>query len=159
MRLNLEPLTPEAFAPFGRTIDPPEAGGETVLHALLGPGLEAAAVCAKLDTHPAKTLPFAAPAMERHEHSEQLFVPLGPARFVVAACRPGADGAPDLASLRGFLGQGRTGICYDRGIWHLPITILERPTTFLMMMLATGDPAIDTSWAQLAEPLEPQELP
>ena len=155
MQLTLEPLTAVAFAPFGRTIDVPEPGGEAVLQALLGPSREAAAVCAKLDTHNPRSLPFAAPAMERHEHTEQLFVPMGPARFVVAACRPGPDGKPDLATLRGFLAAGKTGICYDRGIWHLPITILDGPTTFLMMMMATGDPATDTSWATLPEPLEP----
>ena len=153
MQVTLKPLTAEAFARYGRTIEPPEAGGETVLHTLLGPGLEAAGLCAKLDTHAARALPFEAPAMERHEHSEQLFVPLGPARYVIAAALPGPDGAPDLATLAGFLAQGPVGICYDRCVWHLPITILERPTTFLMMMMATGDPAIDTSWATLARPL------
>jgi len=155
VQLTLQPLTREAFAPFGRTIEPPEPGGETVLHSGLGPSIAAAALCAKLDTHSPRSLPFSAPAMERHEHTEQLFVPMGPARFVVAACRPGADGEPDLATLQGFLAEGPTGICYDRGVWHLPITILDRPTTFLMMMMATGDPAIDTSWATLPEPLEP----
>ncbi len=156
MHLDLEPLTARAFAPFGRTIEPPAPGGEAVLHALIGPGIETARHCAKLDTHSPKTLPFTAPAMERHEHSEQLFLPLGPARFVVAACLPGADGSPDLATLRGFIAEGQTGICYTRSIWHLPITILERPATFLMMMMAVGDPAIDTSWATLPEPLEPR---
>ena len=156
MHLPLQPLTAPAFARFGRTIEPPEPGGEAVLHALIGAGLETAGWCAKLDTHGPRTLPFAAPAMERHEHTEQLFVPLGPARFVVAACLPGADGSPDLATLQGFIAEGRAGICYTRGVWHLPITILERPTTFLMMMMAVGDPAIDTSWATLPEPLEPR---
>jgi len=156
MRLTLAPLTREAFAPFGRVIEPPEPGGEAVLHELLGPSLDSATLCAKLDTHEPRSLPFSAAAMERHEHTEQLFVPLGAARFVVAACRPGPDGTPDLATLEGFLAQGPSGIGYDRGIWHLPITILERPTTFLMLMLATGDPRIDTSWATLPEPLEPQ---
>ena len=156
MHLTLEPLTAQAFAPFGRTIAPPAPGDDAVLHDLIGPGLETAGFCAKLDTHAPKTLPFTAPAMERHEHSEQLFVPLGPARFVIAAALPGPDGSPDVATLRGFIAEGQTGICYGRGVWHLPITILERPTTFLMLMMAVGDPAIDTSWATLPEPLEPR---
>ena len=159
MQLILTPLTREAFAPFGRVIEPPEPGGETVLHDLLGPGLAAAHPCAKLDTHPPRSLPFSAPAMERHEHTEQLFVPMGPARFVVAVCLPGPDDKPDLATLRGFFVEGGVGICYARGVWHLPITILERPSTVLMMMLTTGDQAIDTSWATLPEPLEPQPVP
>jgi ureidoglycolate lyase len=154
MHLPLASFTAEAFAPYGKAIEPPGIGGEAVLHGLLGPGLDAAAPCARLDTHGAKPLPFAAPRMERHEHSEQLFVPLGAARYVIAAALPGPDGEPDLATLAGFLVQGKTGICYTRGVWHLPITILEEPTTFLMMMQAVGDPDIDTSWATLPEPVE-----
>jgi ureidoglycolate lyase len=151
--LRLLPLSADAFAPFGRTITPPPGGSETILHGLLGEARADAGLCAKLDTHRASSLPFSAPKMERHEHSEQLFVPLGEARYVIAAALPGADGNPDLATLRGFLVTGMTGICYRRGTWHLPITILDRPTTFLMMMRAVGDPAIDTSWATLSAPL------
>lgn len=153
MDLALQPFAAAAFAPFGATIERPAAGGETVLHGLLAPSRADAAPCAKLDTHAAGALPFTAPRMERHEHSEQLFVPLGEARYAIAAALPGPDGQPDLATLQGFLVQGTTGICYRRGVWHLPITILERPTTFLMMMRAVGDPAIDTSWATLPAPL------
>jgi ureidoglycolate lyase len=154
MHLHLDTFSAAAFAPFGQTIERPGIGGEAVLHGLLGPSIADAGACAKLDTHGAKALPFTAPKMERHEHSEQLFVPLDAARYVIAAALPKADGEPDLATMRGFLVEGRTGICYSRGVWHLPITILDQPTTFLMMMRAVGDPAIDTSWATLPEPLD-----
>ena len=154
MHLHLDRFSAEAFAPYGQTIGLPGIGGEAVLHGLLGPSRDDAAFCGKLDTHGAKTLPFTAPRMERHEHTEQLFVPLGPARYVIAAALPGPDGAPDLATMRGFLVEGSIGICYERGVWHLPITILDRPTTFLMMMKAVGDAAIDTSWATLPQPLD-----
>jgi ureidoglycolate lyase len=153
MDLELTAFSAKAFAPFGTAIELPAAGGERILHDLLGQSRGDAGLCAKLDTHPAAALPFTAPRMERHEHTEQLFVPLGPARYVIAAALPGDDGTPDLTALRGFLVEGGTGICYTRGVWHLPITILDRPTTFLMMMRAVGDPAIDTSWATLPAPL------
>ena len=151
--LTLAPFTPEAFAPFGQAILSPPAGGEALLHTLLGASREDASICAKLDTHPAQSLPFTAPKMERHEHSEQLFLPLGQARYVIAAALPQADGTPDLASLRGFVVEDGSGICYRRGVWHLPITILDQPTTFLMMMQAVGDASIDTSWATLPVPV------
>lgn len=151
--LTLQPFTPEAFAPFGQTIVAPQIGKETFLHTLLGATRADAAHCAKLDTHPAQSLPLTAPKMERHEHSEQLFVPLGDARYVIAAALPGAHDAPDLSTLRGFIVEGRSGICYTRGIWHFPIAILDRPTTFLMMMKAVGDASIDTSWATLPTPI------
>ena len=157
MQLTLEPLTAEAFAPFGRIIGPPASGAETMLHALLDPSdLAAAEPCVRLATHAPTDLPFSAPKMERHEHTEQLFLPVGEARLVIAASLPMADGSPDLSTLRGFVATSPLGFCYSRDIWHLPITVLDRPTRLLMMMLATGDPAIDTSWATLPEPLEPQ---
>ena len=149
----MQPFTPDAFAPFGQAIVSPPAGGEAFLHSLLGASREDASFCAKLDTHPARSLPFTTPKMERHEHSEQLFVPLGQARYVIAAALPGADGAPDLATLRGFVVEDGSGICYTRGIWHFPITILDHPATFLMMMRAVGDASIDTSWATLPAPV------
>jgi ureidoglycolate lyase len=154
MNLHLDTFTASAFAPFGATIERPAERGETVLHDLLAPSRADAGLYAKLDTHAQGSLPFTAPRMERHEHSEQVFLPLGEARYVIAAALPGANGEPDLATLRGFLVEGTTGICYRRGIWHLPITILDRPSTFLMMMRAVGDAAIDTSWATLPQPLE-----
>jgi ureidoglycolate lyase len=151
--LTLQPFRPEAFAPFGQTIVAPQIGEETLLHTLLGAARADAALCAKLDTHPAGALPLTAPRMERHEHSEQLFVPLGDARYVIAAALPGADGAPDLGTLTGFIVEDGSGICYSRGVWHLPITILDRPTSFLMMMKAVGDASIDTAWATLPTPI------
>lgn len=151
--LTLAPFSPEAFAPFGQTIVSPATGSEALLHPLLGASRADASICAKLDTHPPRSLPFTAPKMERHEHSEQLFVPLGEARYVIAAALPGPDGGPDLETLRGFLVQGSTGICYERGIWHFPIAIMDRPTPFLMMMKGVGDASIDTSWATLPAPV------
>ena len=153
LELTLAPFTPDAFAPFGQAIVSPPAGGEAFLQTLLGASREDASICAKLATHPARSLPFTIPKMERHEHSEQLFVPLGQARYVIAAALPGADGALDLATLRGFVVEDGSGICYTRGIWHFPITILDHPATFLMMMRAVGDASIDTSWATLPAPI------
>ncbi len=154
MQLQLEAFSATAFAPFGQTIERPEVDSGVRLEGRLGHGRADADLCVKLDTHAAADLPFTAARMERHEHSEQLFMPLDAARYAIAAALPAADGAPDLATLRGFLVEGGTGICYARGVWHLPITILDRPATLLMMMQAVGDPAIDTSWASLAQPLE-----
>ena len=151
--LTLAPFTPAAFKPFGQTITAPATGAETFLHTCLDAARKDATICAKLDTHPAAALPLRVPRMECHEHSEQLFVPLGEARYVIAAALPGPDGELDLETLRGFLVEGSTGICYRRGIWHFPIAILDRPTTFLMMMKAVGDASIDTSWATLPAPV------
>ena len=154
MKLVLQAFDPAAFAAFGSVVERPAAKGSADLLAHLGKGGSGTALCVKLDTHAAGSLPMQAPRMESHPLTEQLFLPIGPAHYAIGAALPGSDGAPDLATLRGFLVNGNTGICYRRGVWHLPITILDRASTFLMMMAATGDPAVDTAWAELATPLD-----
>ena len=154
MKLTLHPFDPAAFAAFGSVAEPPAPKASADLLAHLAEGGPDTALTVKLDTHAPGSLPIQAPRMERHTLTEQLFLPIGSARYAIAAALPGPDGLPDLATLRGFLVEGDTGICYQRGVWHLPITILDRPSTFLMMMAATGDPDVDTTWADLATPLE-----
>jgi ureidoglycolate lyase len=154
MKLALQAFDPATFAAFGSVVEPPAPKGNADLLAHLGEGGPETAICVKLDTHPAGVLPMQARRMESHPLTEQLFLPIGPARYAIGAALPGPDGAPDLATLKGFLVSGGTGICYRRGVWHLPITILDHASTFLMMMAATGDASVDTAWAELATPLD-----
>ncbi len=154
MKLTLHPFDGAAFAAFGSVVEPPAPRASADLLAHLAEGGPGTSLCVKLDTHAPGSLPMQAPRMERHLLTEQLFLPIGSARYAIAAALAGPEGLPDLATLKGFLVEGETGICYRRGVWHLPITILDRPSTFLMMMAATGDPSVDTAWAELATPLE-----
>ena len=136
--LALEPLTREAFAPFGDVIAPDAARADYAInagtarryHALaateaLGEG--ARTVLSWVRAMP-RALPLELTMLERHPLGSQAFVPLDPAiRFVVVV----AD-APDAAP-RAFLAERGAGVSYRRGTWHHPLIVLDGPGDFLVV--------------------------
>ena len=123
--LVLEPLTEEAFAPFGEVIqrqgvtpqsidygrtqkfadlariDTVEEGGEPTVH---------------LYRSQAVTLPFQIKRMERHPLGSQAFMPLHQQPFPVIVAPPGDD--PEIQAIRGFISNGEQGINLHKGVWH-----------------------------------------
>ena len=136
--LALEPLTREAFAPFGEVIAPDAArdtfaindGTARRFHALgtteaLGEG--ARTVLSWVRAVP-RTLPYELAMLERHPLGSQAFVPLDPAiRFVVVVAESPSD-AP-----RAFLCERGAGVNYRRGTWHHPLIVLDEPGDFLVV--------------------------
>jgi ureidoglycolate lyase len=159
-RLRVEPLSAEAFAPFG-----------TVLAAEPGPGAkrvnEGRGRRADLDdlAHDptagrprlalyaiaASAYPVAVALLERHRLSAQLFLPLGAGPFLVVVAPASPGGAPDLASLRAFEAHGRQGVVYAPGVWHMPLVALAGEGRFLMAMWESGDARDCEEW-HLAPP-------
>jgi ureidoglycolate lyase len=136
--LALEPLTREAFAPFGEVIAPDAAApnypinGKTArrYHALAATeamGEGARTVLSWVRAEP-RDLPFEVAMLERHPLGSQAFVPLDPgARFVVVVSE-----SPEAAP-RAFLAERGAGVNYRRGTWHHPLIVLDRPTDFLVV--------------------------
>jgi ureidoglycolate lyase len=135
MEIEIEPLTPARFAPFGSVIEP---DGQTPLqrfdqvHAHGGaarvPGL------ALFTVEAAVALPCEIHQIERHPHSAQTFLPLLGGACLVFACESDADGAPRPETGRAFLASGRQGVCYARGVWHHRVTALEAPSRYAVIM-------------------------
>jgi ureidoglycolate lyase len=124
-QLELQPLTAEAFEPFGDVIqrqgvipedinyeqtqkfadlaliDTSEGGGETAVH---------------LYRSQAATLPFLVERMERHPLGSQAFMPLHQRPFPVIVAPAGDD--PDIQTIRGFISSGDQGFNYHKGVWH-----------------------------------------
>lgn len=148
--LTLEPLTAEAFAPFGTLLDLDPHGGPgrfdrcaELLDRRGGLGVNVALIRVA-----AAPLPAAVTRLERHPCSSQLFVPMGmTARFLVVVA-PDVAGVPDVAGLRAFLCEGARGIVYAPGVWHHPLVSLL-PCRFLMLVHEDGS-ARDTEWAELS---------
>ena len=147
--LVAEPLSAEAFAPFGDVL----AYDATASREVNGGWARRADLAAVLDDGGAsgppvlalfralhQPLPSAVPFVERHPHSSQVFLPLTPAGFLVVVAPETAEGAPDLSRARAFLGQPGQGINYRRGVWHAPITATDADTDFLMLIWERGIP-------------------
>lgn len=99
--LTLEPLTAEAFAPFGDVVAPP-VGQRLSLSASLQ-GVDGA-MQPRLSFNHAEpwTLPLTATKMERRNRSSQCFVPIDVTRWVVLVA-PDDDGKPDIRGLPSLL--------------------------------------------------------
>lgn len=152
MRLRIQPVTQEAFAPFGDLLPPGAGDGPQQLIDELHNGRASARPRLSMTTGEPKTLPLTAAKMERHVYSSQAFVPMDCANYLVMVALQGADGKPDLARLRAFRVPGDTGINYRADTWHHPLSPLERAGRFAVLTFIDGT-AGDEEWADLPEPV------
>jgi ureidoglycolate lyase len=151
-----EPLTPEAFAPFGDILD---ATGE---HRLINEGL-----CqrhhdrARLDFGPdgragisifnaqPRSLPYTFDLIERHPDGSQAFLPMTANPFLIITAT-----SPEAAP-KAFLTNGAQGFNLLRGTWHGVLTPLEAPGLFAVIDRIGPTPNLQehrftTPWTVLA---------
>lgn len=120
-QVNVEPLTEEAFAPFGQIISPKDRPADFKTES----GTEGWAVefssgrplIMVLKT-PYQGLRFS--KLERHFNLTQTFLPLGGSPAVVAVAPPSPDrtALPEPTQVRAFLLDGSRGYALARGTWH-----------------------------------------
>jgi ureidoglycolate lyase len=135
-----QPLTREAFAPFGDVIDtaaarsfPINAGMVERFHDLasIDVGSEGGAPLLSVFRGQPYALPLTVKFVERHPLGSQAFVPMGEASFAVIVAPPGDEVNPE--DLRAFIGSGRQGVNYRRGTWHHVLLVLDHPADFLVI--------------------------
>lgn len=152
-RLTLDPITAEAFEPFGHLLPPVEPGQPRFdLIDEVHNGRPAARPRLSVTAVEPRTLPLEVAEMERHAHSSQAFVPTDCASYLIVVAPRGADGRPDPAGLRAFRVPGDTGVNYRADTWHHPITALERNARFAVLTFVDGT-AGDEQFVPLAEPV------
>jgi len=142
LTLKVEPLTAEAFAPYGDVI---ETGAGTH-YGINGGAVERFHDLARIDIdtsddgHVAISLascnritgsPCRIGMVERHPLGSQAFIPLDdtPLPVVVA---PAGDHL-DTSQLRAFISNGKQGINYLRGTWHVPLMCQESGQQFIIV--------------------------
>jgi ureidoglycolate lyase len=120
MELIPQPLTKEAFAPFGDVIDVPDVAGRTYYEDALGnlrPTAHASlSVSLKAET---PDRPLRSDYMERHEFSSQTFVPLDVERWLIVVAPHAASGGPDVSGMKAFIATGKQGVTYRPDTWPL----------------------------------------
>jgi len=137
--LRPEPLTSERFAAYGdvveTSLDKTNAMNEARFERFddlcdvdLGDGDVAVSV-ARCRTP--TSLPLRVDMVERHPLGSQAFVPLTPCRMVVVVAPPG-EGV-EASELRAFVTNGRQGINYHRGTWHMPLIAFDAGQEFLIV--------------------------
>ena len=142
MTLQPQPLTAEAFAPFGDVFSRLEQPGRVYTEAALGnsrpqawPSLSVAHK-APLATAPLQLLQVL--ELERHAHSSQSFVPLEAGRWLVVVAPHAAAGGPDGSQARAFIASAHQGVTYRANTWHHGLTVLDQPAHFAIFMWRDG---------------------
>lgn len=147
--VRAEPLTPEAFAPFGDVIS---AGLRAGLSANQGTATRFDWCTELVNARPtakgnlavfrsvSKALPLSLELLEHHPFSTQAFLPMVCTRYLVCVAPTAADGGPDVAGLRAFVCAPGQGINYRVGVWHHPIVALDGDADFVMVAFEDGTP-------------------
>lgn len=137
--LQIEPLTREAFAPFGDVIElegarrmPINLGTTMRYHDLarIDVGDGGGRPLVNLFRGQPRELPFAVTMLERHPLGTQAFVPLTDRPYLIVVA-PKGELAP--ASMRAFVSHGWQGVNYAKGIWHHPLIALEQVSDFIVI--------------------------
>lgn len=134
-----QPLTAEAFAPFGDVIEASDRaermavnyGYSTRFHDLAGVDVAEGGGRAIVSLFRARPLdPPLLTIVERHPLGSQAFVPLSGRPYLVAVAPPGAF---DPAMLQVFRARPDQGVNYARGVWHHFLLPLEAESDFLVI--------------------------
>lgn len=138
--IRAEPLTAEAFAPFGDVLDCTDGPDKMINAGLCGRYHDRArldfgedtggrAGISLFDAEP-RSLPYRLDLLERHPEGSQAFLPLheNPFLVIVAPDERGRPGTP-----RAFLTAPGQGINLLRGTWHGVLTPLHAPGRFAVV--------------------------
>ena len=155
--LRPTPLTGERFAPYGEVIEASRATiaamnedrfqrFDDLCELDAGDGRIAVSIAR---CRVATSLPYRVDVVERHPLGSQAFVPLQHCRMLLVVAPADAD--PESHAFEAFVSNGRQGINYRRGTWHMPLIAFETGNDFLIIDRAAGEPNCDMH--ELAEPV------
>ena len=149
--LKPEPLTSERFAPYGDVIE----ASMNRTEAMNAERFQRFDDLCKVDMQDdgrvavsiarcrvATSLPLRIDMVERHPLGSQAFMPLTPCRMIVVVAPP--EESVDASDLRAFVTNGRQGINYHRGTWHMPLIAFDAGREFLIIDRAADTPNCDT---------------
>lgn len=137
---KIEPLTKEAFAPFGDVIEANGAadfmindGAAGRYHALckVDAGFAGGTPAISIFRATRPTWPIQLTLLERHPLGSQAFMPLSIHDWLAVVADP-VD-RPTIENVRVFRATGSQGVQYARGTWHHPLVILEPTQDFLVV--------------------------
>lgn len=134
MVIQAEPLTPEAFAPFGTVVEagqgePREINAGMCIrwHDQCRPDVVDGEVSISVFEAKPRRLPHVLDLIERHPEGSQAFLPMDGQPFLVVV----ADG-PE-AEPKAFVTAPHQGVQFNRGTWHGVLTPLHEPGLFAVV--------------------------
>ncbi len=140
LSLIAQPLTADAFAPFGNVIESdghvPIAINRGMCHrfhdlAEVDVSSNGGRALINLFESQPYALPLALTSFERHSLGSQAFIPLGDTPFLVVVAPPGDAIEPQ--AVRAFVTNGRQGVNYRKGVWHHSLIVTEGVARFVVV--------------------------
>ena len=137
--LLIEPLTREAFAPFGDVIEleganhyPINLGSTERYHDLanVDTSAEGGRTLINLFRAEARVFPLEITMMERHPLGSQAFIPMTANPYLVVVAE---KGALHPERLRAFITRGWQGVNYARDVWHFPLIAMGEISDFIVI--------------------------
>lgn len=136
-RVSIEPLTAEAFQPFGDVLDISGAPDRMINQGLCGryhdrarlEFLDGRAGVSLFNAEP-RTLPYQLEMVERHPDGSQTFIPMTQKPFLVIVAPDTAQGPGLPRAFRTAPGQA---INFLRNTWHGVLTPLTAPGLFAVV--------------------------
>src|SRR5262245_28355807 len=111
MEIIPQPLTREAFAPFGDIIDMPTAAGRFYYDGALGNLRSSATASLSVALKdPTPDRPLKSDMLERHEFSSQTFIPVDVGRWLIVVAPHAAQGGPDSSKALAFIADDSVGV-------------------------------------------------
>jgi len=150
-RLKIEPLTPEAFAPFGVLLDAGERPADRWKLTYDEDFSVVGSTKVGVIWEPFAGLTFT--RLERHFNVTQAFVPMSGSLSVVAVAAPtdplDPDAIPKPEQVRAFLIDGSIGFRYHVGTWHsLSRFILHPPGATYVIINVDPNPTQVVDYAE-----------
>lgn len=160
LSLRALPLTAERFAPFGDVIEASAAHKQVMNNARFERFRDLARVdmgdesgawpsisIARSST--ATEFPYRLDMLERHPNGSQAFMPLAHFRFVVVVAPAGES--VEVEEIAAFVTNGKQGVNYHKGVWHMPMIALRSGQEFLIVDSAEESAICDEHY--LGEPV------
>lgn len=135
--LDLEPLTAQAFAPYGDVLEAKGTADKIINQGLCERYHDLATLDFKdgragisLFSAQPRALPLDIAMLERHPDGSQAFIPMALTSFIVVVAED-AGGKPE--NTRAFLTEPGQGVNYHKGVWHGVLTPLHAPGLFAVI--------------------------
>ena len=151
MKITPQPLTAEAFAPFGDVLEVAGAPDKIINQGLCGRfhdrarldfGPDGRAGVSLFNAEP-RSLPLRLEMMERHPEGSQTFIPMTLAPFLVVVA-PDSGGRPGTPLA--FLTAPGQVVNYARNTWHGVLMPLSAPGLFAVVDRIGETPNLEEHW-------------
>ncbi len=150
MKIIIEPMSADAFAPFGDLLEAKGTPDKIINQGLCGRFHDRA----RMDFSDGRAgisifhaekrdLPLKLDVVERHPDGSQAFVPMSHQPFLVVVAED-QNGTPQ--NIRAFLTEAGQAINIHRGVWHGVLTPLYDPGLFAVIDRIGEGPNLEEYW-------------